>query len=220
VLSLVRFQWTSDPWLAEQYRRLKYEVFVREGGWHLEHDAQAGEAWTDRHDSTSRFVGALDGRLLGILRASRPPLPHQDLLKHHFASGPPPVAGPIASLDSFAITRGARGLKLSWTDGIEAKISERIIDSMLAWLREDRIAVAFTSTGDVRARRRFASRGFLALDAMRDVDGMPLRVATFGIALDEATSRMEPGLEASRPASGTTWRQYIADRAATTAQYA
>jgi hypothetical protein len=166
---LERFTRQRDD-LYQVYRRLKYQVFVIEGGWDSLKD-ESGEALAreDPFDACGRFWLARtpDGVPVGVVRGIRlqDGFPHREMLQHHLSRFREDAAMSVCTLNALAVLPDYRGRPYEVPPcGWRGTVAKLLLLAIVRSLEAEGQRAALATCAGLRSARVCIDAGFSVLD--------------------------------------------------------
>src|SRR5262245_22345895 len=216
---LTRFSRANDE-MFDEYRRVRYKVFVEEEKWPLDVDADGQRCAEDPADPCSSFILARsdesDPAAIGIIRSTVTSLafPHEKLFANHLSSTPFSRVGAdrIATVNSLAVIPAfrRRPVRVAGYDEPLTTARALLLDSV-DWLRSQRVLLVVASAVPIASARLFGGVGFAALDPFQQF-GPGRIVLNMGLAIKQSPDRIQP----QEAALGDEVSAYLAWRHAVT----
>lgn len=161
----------------DDYLRVRYKVFVEEGKWPLDVDADRERCAEDPADHCSSFVLARladpNATPVGIVRSTVTSLafPHRELFANHLSRLPMSRlrADSIATVNSLAVL-GAFRRRSAIVAGYGQPLTaaRALVLEMVDWLRSKGVLLVVASAVPIASARLFGSVGFVVLDPFQE----------------------------------------------------
>jgi hypothetical protein len=177
--------------LYQVYRRLKYQVFVVEGGWDTLRDG-SGEAVAreDPFDECARFwlARTSDGLPIGVIRGSRlqDGFPHRALLQHHLPHFQPGTAvETTCTLNALAVLPDYRGQPCAVpARGWHGTVAKLLLLAIVRSLEAEGQRAAIATCAGLRSTRLCIESGFAVLDRPTKTSLHPSLMTNIGMVFE------------------------------------
>ncbi len=187
----LEFSRENNPKHYLDYRRLKYEIFVKELGFYfLPHSDDERLVDEDPYDRVGKFVLARNnGDSIGIARGMniRNDFPHKMLfLKHLAHESFINLQGKLSTINAVAVIKNYRGVKIKYQCfANKITVGQIILVILVRKLREEGAKIVILSTGIGRSSSFFRKLGFYTIDKPFTYQNYPKPIVNMALIIND-----------------------------------